>query len=152
MSFDPRYRRGIRALAVAIMVPALAACGSDDPVDDHEDVEFMELTIGAQTIRVATNGDITGGPVEIIAGNAVPVTAQFLDHDGEVITFEPGEYELRGQSVTPEIITFGKTGVFSGALTGTAAGNGVVTFQLFHLVENHEDFEQNVPITVLAAN
>jgi hypothetical protein len=149
--FDIRKRRGVLALTFAIVLPGMTAC-SDDPVDVHdEEPEFLELTIGAQTIRVAANGVITGGPVNVPVGTSVAVTAQFLDHDGEVIEFEPGEYELRAVTLNPTIVTFGKTGTFSGSITGVAVGAGTITFQLYHLAEAHEDFEQDVPITVVAA-
>lgn len=143
------FARSRRFLGVTIAALTFGTTGCDDGHDhEHLEVEFMRLTIGAQTITVNARGEISGGTVTIPAGVATTVTAVFLDDDMQPDDHvEADEFQL---SVTPNAgITFTRTGAFSGTLLGTTAGSIVVRFGLLHVEEDHHDFGPfQVPVTV----
>ena len=142
-----RNRRAA-ALSLLLALPLFTACGDDDEADDHEDVPAtMEITVAGQTVLVTETGAVTGGPITIAAGQTAPLTAVFRADDGDVLTFD-SDYELRGASNASGIITFARNGQFTGTVTGVAAGTTTITFQLFHIPEGHDDFEQSVPFVV----
>lgn len=146
---------GFRPLTLAVAVlaaGALAGCDGDDPVipgDDHaEEVDAVRLTVGSQVVEVDIGGAVTGGPIAIPAGSSVAVTATFLDHDGDLIQLHADDYELRLEPQAAGVVTFTRSGAFAGTLTGVAAGQTSLAVLLWHLEEDHEDFEQLVTVSV----
>lgn len=138
--------RSITAAALAALVFAAGCRDSTGP--DHEDEPHaVRLTIGTQVVTVDESGNVTGGPIVIPVGQT-PISAQFLADDGDVLTLNPAEYELRVIPVNAAVVTFTPTGGFAGTLTGVAAGNTSLTIQLWHIPAGHDDFEQLVPVTV----
>lgn len=138
------FQRSRRVAALAAVALSLAACTSSE--DPHEvEVNMMRITLGATSYTVNSSGAYLG-PVTLTQGVATDVSVEFLDaamqdalaeHADEFqVTIEPGSG-----------ITFARTGPFSGTLTGTAAGDVVVSFALLHIEENHEDFGP-FPVTI----
>jgi hypothetical protein len=92
------------------------------------------------------NIDIGSGvvaPTPIVIGQtATPVAATFLRANGDV---EPlvtaAEFELQFNDLNTNIVTFTRTGAFTGTLTGVAAGTDVVTVVLYHKEAMHEEYE-----------
>jgi hypothetical protein len=139
-------RRRFIAITLLAAVPTLTACSKDDDHDDEPEVAFIELTIGATTIRVDEGGNVTGGPVSIARDTDVAVTARFLRANGQpdpLVTAD--EFRLTGEPVNPGGITFTSTAAFTGTLRGLQAGIHGVRFGLLHVAENHTDFG---PLTV----
>lgn len=144
--------RRLAALAVAALALTASACKDSTGNDDHDepDVETMRLTIAGQApLTVSANGTVTG-TLSIPMGVATTITAEFLDHDGDVITdLDADEFELSVNAGAG--ITFARTGAFTGTLTGGVEGTVNVLFGLFHIDEGHNDFGPfAVPITVAA--
>ena len=141
------FRSARRAALVAVAALALGACSEDE--HDHEaEVDFMRVTVGAQQVMVNSTGAVTGGPISITSGAATNVTVAFLDAAmADALAEHADDYQAN--VTTPAGITFTRTGPFTGTLTGTVAGTVNVSFTLFHLEENHEDFGPfPVPVTV----
>jgi hypothetical protein len=137
------------ALLTLAGVLALPAC-DDDPeeVEQEPDVAFLELTFGGQTIRIDENGDVTGGTLTFPVGQTT-VVARWLKADGSVEPLaDEDEFELRIVPSNATIATFTNLGGFDGRITGVVAGQTLTGFQLFHIEEQHEDFEVNATITV----
>jgi hypothetical protein len=147
--FDPRKRHtGFTLLAFCL---ALGAWGcEDDPVveDPEPEVATMRLVIGSQTINVdAGTGAVTGGPIAIGSGNTA-VSVQWIKEDGTPETIvTAADFELLVEPANTAIVTFSRTGAFTGNLVGGANGSTTITFGLFHLEEGHEEFEWPVPVT-----
>jgi hypothetical protein len=136
---------GVVFLAIGL---SLAACDDDPVIDPEPEVATMRLTIGSQTIDVdAENGDVTGGPIAIGAGNTA-VSVQWLKADGTPETIVTAtDFELSVTSGNTAIVTFARTGAFTGNLVGGTNGSTVLTFGLFHVGEGHDEFEWDVPVT-----
>jgi len=137
-------------LIAASFVLALAAgaCNESTDPEPEPEVATMRLTIGAQTINVnAETGAVTGGPITIGSGNTA-VSVQWLKDDGspEAIVTE-ADFELAVTSGNTAIVSFSRTGAFTGNLVGGTNGSTTLTFGLFHLGEGHEEFEWPVPVT-----
>ncbi|MCI0436606.1 MAG: hypothetical protein L0271_23655 [Gemmatimonadetes bacterium] len=128
-------------LAVLPLVLAFAAC-SDDPMEEEEDpaeaVVAMRLVVGNQTITVADNGTVTGGPINLTQGNTA-VTASFLDAANAVVG-GLDDFRLEVTSDNAAVASFARTGAFTGNLVGAAAGQTTLRFSLFHIQEQHDDF------------
>lgn len=134
--------------AAAALVVGLTAC-DDDPTDvePEPDVEAVRLVIGTTTVTIS-GGVVTGGPVTIPVGDT-NVTATFLNSAGvQDPIAHSDEFELRIESSDDAIASFTSTGDFTGTIHGNATGSAVLDIQLFHIAEQHEDFEQPLPITV----
>lgn len=147
--------RSFRSLSLGgtlLAATTLAACGGDSPTDPHDDhaeeVDAVRLTVGTQVVEVDIGGTVTGGPILIPVGTSVAVTAAFLDHDGHVLELHDDEFELRLVPANAGVVTFARTGPFAGTLTGVAAGQTTLAVLVWHLEENHEDFEQLVTVSV----
>lgn len=138
------HSRLFRPIATAlVLLPALAlgACSSTTDEQSEPEVSSMRLTIGAQTITVSETGTVTGGPIAITANGTVTVSAAFLRADGSadpVVT--AAQFQLNADPADAGVVTFTRTGSFSGTLTGVSAGSTTIEFSLFHIAEGHEDF------------
>lgn len=136
-------RRGPLALAIAATF-AVGACDSDSTgPDDHdhaEEVASIRLTVGSQTITIAENGAVTGGPVILTAGGATAISAEFLADDGDEVDVHDDDFRLDIEPSNTGVVAFARTGAFAGTLSGVAAGQTQVAVSLFHLEENHPDF------------
>jgi len=146
-----RRHRSFLAVALLALIPVFTACDDDETGEEpHDELpQFMELTVAGQTTVFDLGGALEeGDPITIAVGASVPVTARFLADDGDEIEAHEDEFELRVTNTTPNIVTFAAGGHLSGTLTGVAAGNGIVSFELWHLVENHDDWGGDISITV----
>jgi len=147
---DSRRHRGLLSLALLLLVPAFSACSDDEEVEEDpaEAIEIIELTVGGVALRLDLDGNVvSGGPLTVAVGATVPLTARFLDEDGDDISSTLGDFELRGTS--PTGVTFASTGDFTGTITGVTAGAGNIRFALYHVIEQHEDWgPHDVAITV----
>ena len=145
-------RRG--TLTAASLVLALSFACSDDgrqvEVPRNVRPDLMQLTVAGQATIFDENGTIVEGePIVIDLGATVPVTAVFLEDDGEVVSPDPADYELRGTNTTASIVMFTRAGSFDGTLAGVSPGTGIVRFELYHTEEQHADWgPRNIPITV----
>lgn len=138
-----RNSRRFAAVAVASLALGLAGCSSEDA---HEvEVDRMVITIGATEYTVNSAG-VYVGPVTLQQGVATNVTVEFLDANLEDALAEHAD-EFQVEIDPAAGVTFTRTGPFSGTLTGTAAGDVVVSFALLHIEENHEDFGP-FPVTI----
>jgi hypothetical protein len=146
----PRFRSRFAAplLVAALAVPFAASC-DEDPVapDDHaEEVAEVRLTVGSQTVTITEGG--AQGSLTIPVGVS-SVSAVFLADDGDTVTLDPEEFELRLESQNAAVVIFTRTGPLAGKLTGVAPGSAVVEFSIFHLEEGHPDFgEFDLNVTV----
>jgi hypothetical protein len=129
-----------RRLAVMFLMTAtVAACKESTGEDEDEpEVATMRLTVGSQTVTVAENGTVTGGPLRIATANQT-LTAQFLKADGTV-EGRVSEAEFRLEVTGATGITFTRQSGFVGSIRGAAAGTTTVNFGLLHVEENHVDF------------
>lgn len=138
----------LRALAlILVAASAVAACGNDpaEPDDDPADrLATIRLTIGNQTVNL-TEGAIVA--VTLPLGETT-VTATFLDDQGANLVIPSDEFELRFEPDNTALVTFGATGAFAGRLTGVAAGATNVAVLLWHLEEDHDDFQARLVVTV----
>ncbi|MGI9629246.1 MAG: hypothetical protein ACR2QM_20655 [Longimicrobiales bacterium] len=120
----------------------VAACGDDTPMEEEQEpqVATMRLTVGAQTVDVAEDGTVTGGPISIPVGMTA-VSVEFLLASGQP---EPlvtaAEFQANVASDDETTVTFTRTSAFAGMLDGVASGSAVLSFSLFHIEEAHEDF------------
>ena len=137
--------------AAVLALTAFAMPGCDDSVEPEPEpeVETLRLTIGTQTVSVnIDSGVITGGPVVIQRGNT-NLLAVFLRADG---TPDPlvtaTTFRLEVTSSNNAVLTFTRSGPFTGTLNGLQAGTATVSFALFHLEENHNEWERSVSIQV----
>jgi hypothetical protein len=135
-------------LVAALALPFIAAC-DEDPVepDEHaEELAEVRLTVGSQTLTInegGAQGDLT------IPNGPSSVTATFLAGDGDAVTLDGEEFEIRLNTQNAAIVTFTRTGPFAGTLTGVADGSAVVAVSVFHKEEGHDDFGPfNVNVTV----
>jgi hypothetical protein len=139
--FAPRRRSIIAVLGTVVFGLALASCdGSTEPEEEEPEVATMRLTINAQTVDIAENGSVSGGPIVVPVGNTA-ISAAFLRADGSadpVVTADV--FRLDVDSDNAGIASFSRSGAFNGNLVGTAAGSTILRFSLFHIEEGHEDF------------
>lgn len=137
--------RWMRAAALALLVPALAACDDDgtEPNDHADDVAIIRLAVGTQTFNIMQSGAQGGLTIPV---GSTPVTATFLAANNDVLTIG-SNFRLDVDSQNSSRVTFTRTGSFSGTLTGVAAGTAVVNVCLRHIADNHCDFGPH-PINV----
>lgn len=143
MTFNRLVRSGM-SYAAMMATAFVVACGSDEEEGEPE-VETMRLVFGATTVNVNAACQATPATVTIPTGGAT-VTASFLRADGSP---EPlvtdAEFELRVEPAA----RFTRSSAFAGNITGGAAGSAQLSFELFHKVEQHEDFGPcSVTVTV----
>jgi hypothetical protein len=124
---------------LAFGLPA-ASCGSSTEPEEEPEVAIMRLTVGAQTVDVAEDGAVSGGPIVIAQGNTA-ISAAFLRADGTADPLVTADvFRLDAESDNAGIASFVRGGSFNGSLVGAAAGSTILRFSLFHLEEQHEDF------------
>ena len=139
--------------AVFVAVALGTACDESTPPEEEPEVATLRLIVGPSagpndtvSVNVAT-GVVTGGPITISANTAIE--AEFLRDDGSpdpLVT--DADFRL---DVTPEntsFVTFTRASAFAGTLNKVAAGSTRIEFGLFHLEEQHHEFERFVDITV----
>jgi hypothetical protein len=124
------------------------ACDDETPVEPEPMVATMRLTVGSQTVDVASNGAVTGGPIVISANTAI--SAQWLLANGmpePLVT--AAEFQLNATPADMGVVTFTRTSAFAGTLNKVTTGSTTIAFALYHIEEMHEDFgPHNVSITV----
>jgi hypothetical protein len=126
---------------LAAVVGAFTVLACDDSSTDPEtapDVATMQLMLDSDTITIAHDGSVTGGPA-VISGT-VDIAAEFLDTEGELADdVTDDRYEIAG-SDDENIVTFTLTDGFAGGLTGLLSGESTtVSFALY-------DTEQGIDI------
>ncbi|MGH7718908.1 MAG: hypothetical protein ACREON_08725, partial [Gemmatimonadaceae bacterium] len=88
-------------------------------------------------------------PIQLKNGVARAFTASALRDDG---TADPlitaTDFELRVEPAATSGVVFTRSGPFAGTLTGSTNGTTSADFLLWHLEEDHDDFDQTAPITV----
>ena len=137
----------------ALIALSVAACeDSEEPDLDEPDITTVRLTVGSQTINISESCAVTGGPIQIGAGNT-PLAATFLLDNGSpdpVVTSL--NYELRATVANTALATIARTGAFTGTLARVAPGTTSITVVLFHDDddddEEHNDFSCAVPLQV----
>jgi hypothetical protein len=127
-------------LLVPMLLVAAAACSDSTEPEPEPEVATMRLIIGGtDTVTVAENGAVTGGPITIDATTSI--AAEWLRDDGTPDPIVDGAtFELAVVVANTGIVTFTRTGAFAGTLTKVAAGTTSATFGLLHVDEGHEDF------------
>jgi hypothetical protein len=133
---------------VAACALATAACDDDttEPEDEPE-VQTLRLVIGTTTYNIDKGTGLTGSIT--LPRSASTITATFLRADGTVESLvSASTFELRITFANTALATFARTGAFTGTITGVAAGTTTAVVQLFHLEEQHADFERTVNVTV----
>ncbi len=147
-----RIRRSLALATIFALTAAAAGCG-DSPTRpaDHEDADAVRLTVGTQSVTVDDVGAVTGGPLQLTLGTHT-ITAQFLDHDGDVInaTLPANEYTLGITVAADGRLAFNRTTQFGGTITANTVGTTTVQVSLMH--GSHPDFGPvTLPVTVVAA-
>jgi hypothetical protein len=147
--WNVRRHRPITLAALALAAFAINACDEDPVAEEHEELPAeMRLTVGSQTVTVTSNGTVTGGPIVVPVGTT-SVSAVFITDDGDTFDASAAEFELRASSLDGSIASFTGTGPTTGSIVGSAAGQTALRFELYHLIEQHEDFgPHQVPVTV----
>jgi len=132
------------ALAVVATAGLLACDDIDDPPLDESKVATIRLTVGTQTITIAEDCVISGGPIRIGAGTT-PIAASFLLAGGEPDPIVTGtNFQLRFTLANAGLASFTRTGPFTGTLTRSAAGNTTATVALFHFEDDDDDEHNDV--------
>jgi PBP1b-binding outer membrane lipoprotein LpoB len=146
-----RFTRGtcIVALGTIALYVMAAGCSSEPTQEAEPEVATMELTVGSQTITVADDGTVTGGPIDL--SGTENVSARWLKADGTVdaIASDGEKFQMNVEPSNTSMVTFARTSSFVGTLTAVSAGSTQIEFSLFHIAEGHEDFGPfPVPTTV----
>lgn len=146
-------------LAIALVAGTLAGCDNPLSHEDHAEPEGIVIRAGTtEMVRVegiGPTGEVTGA-VSLVAGVETPVlTVSFIDHDGDDITLDTGEYWLSVESTNPATATWQGTaaGSFTGRVAGHEGGATTLSFQLHHGAVDGGHPEDNggpyeVPVTV----
>ena len=128
-----------RALVLAsLLVGAigLSACdNSPTDVEEHGDAETIRLVMNGQTIATFTFASNSWtGEMNVDVGTETPhIDVQFLDGDGDAITFD-SDFYLEVDVADESIAEFEQDtpGEFGGHLHGVAVGETDVVFMLMH--------------------
>jgi hypothetical protein len=148
MHMTAAFSRTLRATAALVLVGFAAACNDSPSKSDPEpEIATVRITVGAQVVNISETGQQTG--TLTIARGTTPVTVAWLRADGSadpVVNSNDFEVRLVAQGSTG--ISFTPAGPFAGTLTTTTAGQKVVQVQLYHLEEQHDEFGQNLTLTV----
>lgn len=134
--------RSILPLAAMLVAVTMLGCGDDAATDpeDTPDIATMRLIVAADTVSVADDGSVTGGPFSVTG--TVDIAAEFLDTNGELATdLDATRYELQGAPEDDTVVTFTLTDGFAGTLTGLLAGESTtVDFSLYDTDEGTDLF------------
>jgi hypothetical protein len=138
-----------RLTALAMLGILATAC--DDPAAPPPEPEVATLRLiigGNDTVLVNTeNGNVVSGPITIAANTAF--TAQFLKADSTAETLvNDTEFRLDVTPANTGVVTFTRSSAFAGMLNKVTAGSTTINFALFHLAEQHNEFDHPVSITV----
>lgn len=146
--------RALRAFATAAVFSMIATACGDDPIapDDEPDTTRIVLTItgtGAAT-QVITwnteNGSVTPATVTIPVSQSRAVAAQFLRADGSVDPIiNDVDFRLDFNATGGQGVTITKNGNLAATITAgaTAGQSATFTLALFHLEEQHEEYESS---------
>jgi hypothetical protein len=140
-----------RYAAIGFLALSVIAVGCDETTEPDEEPEIatMRLIVGSQTINVnAETGVVTGGPIVIPVG-ATSISAQFLLANGQpepLVTSTT--FRLEAVPTNAAVVTFTRTGAFTGTLNGILRQTTTITFGPFHLEEQHTEFDYPVTVTV----
>jgi len=140
----------VRFAVLVLAMGAVTACSDTVEPEEEPEVATMRLIFGNQTVNVnAATGAVTGGPVVIPVGNTT-VRAEFFLSNGQPEPLVTASlFRLDVSPANTALVTFARTGAFSGTLSGLVSGQSTaVTFELFHLEENHGEFDWPVTVTV----
>lgn len=121
---------------------AASACGSDpvEPDDEIGDrIGLMTVVVGSQTITF-NGAAVTGAPITLSAGSSQQASVTVTDLDGKPLTLS-SDFELRIIPENTTIASFQSTGALTGTLRGLKAGQTGVRVQLFHIEDDHPEFE-----------
>ena len=139
---EPTFRS--RAPHEIMNAAATAACRAAEP-------------IAAGEISKRRAAAVVTGALSVAAGGTSPeLTVSFIDHDGDDIALEAGEYWVEVGSDQSATATWQGTAAdgFTGRVTGVAAGATTLSIQLHHgtIGAGHPDGDPyTVPVTVTAA-
>jgi hypothetical protein len=138
-------------LLTALAVAGFIAAACDDPPAPEPEPEVATLRLiigGTDTVLVNTaTGAVVSGPITIAANT--DFTAQFLKADSTPETIvTDADFRLDVTPASTAIVTFTRSSAFAGTLNKVTAGSTNISFALFHLEEQHNEFDHPVPITV----
>jgi hypothetical protein len=144
-------RPALAALFATLLVTA--SCESDiidGFIDGEPNVGSMRISTGTQTITINSAGTVTGGPLILGFGSTVTITATFLTPDGDP---DPNVTQASFQlNVTSSnLVSFQRNNVnpFAGTLTALGRGTTQLTFSLYDLEEQEDNFGPwTVPVVV----
>jgi hypothetical protein len=135
--------------AVAVTLVVVACSNPADPEPEAE-VETARIIMGADTVLVASNGTVTGGPIAIGLGNTA-FSVEWLKADGSIEALaDPADYQVEIESDDAGVVTFSRTSAFAGNLVGVSAGSTLIQVGLLHIDEGHEDFGPH-PVQVVVS-
>jgi hypothetical protein len=154
----------LRSPLAVLLLAAFGACENPVSHEDHAEPEGIVIRAGTtELVRVEGTGagGVVTGAVSVSVGAQSPeLTVSFIDHDGDDLPLEPGEYWLSGQSTPTDSATATWQGTEAGSFTGRVSGHstGAITlsFQLHHGVVDGGHPEEDgggpyeVPVTVTA--
>jgi len=135
-------RPAYTALFAALLLTT--ACGSDiidGFIDGQPNVASMRLSIGTQVVTINSAGTVTGGPLILGSGSTVTITATFFTPDGaEDPNVTQASFQLNATSSS--LVTFQRNNVnpFAGTLTAGARGTTQLTFSLYDLEAQENEF------------
>lgn len=132
-------RRTFPLLPAMLVVTAVACSDSTEPEPEPEVATMLLIVGGTDTVSVAENGAVTGGPITIAASTTI--AAVWLRADGSVDPIvDATTFALAVTVADTGVATFTRSSAFAGTLDKVAAGNTSATFALLHVEEGHEDF------------
>jgi hypothetical protein len=149
------FRTTRTACLASLMAVCLAVACSNDPTDPEPEpeVETLRLVTGTQTVNVdVSTGTCTGCP--LLLSNGTVITASFLDASGQPDPIAvPGDFRLNvviGSNPVGLQFTLSQSNMFSGTFTatGTSSTPFNVSFELFHIEEQHDEFSRAVQVLV----
>lgn len=147
MHFSQTFGRTLRVAATMALVGFAAACNGSTDAEPEPQIATVRITVGTQTVSISETGQQTG-TLSIPQGNTA-VAVAWLRADGSVdpvVNSEDFEVRIVPQGSTG--ISFTPAGPFAGTLNATTAGQKVVQVQLYHIEEQHDEFGQNLTLTV----
>ena len=140
--------RGAAATAMLVLATTgLAGCGSSDEPDTEPEIGQITLQIGAVAVN-SVGGNPPSTATVLPRGNHV-VTVLARTSNGQTITLDPTEFELRITSSNSAVASYSRNTALGGTLNAAAAGTATLNVQLYHLLEGHADYQiQTLNVTV----
>jgi hypothetical protein len=141
------FRRSLRSVAALALLSIAAACKDSTGSDPEPQIASVRVTVGAQVVTISETGQQTG--TLTVPRASTPVTVAWLRADGSadpVVNSQDFEVRMIAQGSTG--ISFTPAGPFAGTLAATTSGQKTVRVQLYHLAEQHDEFGQNLTLTV----